>query len=417
METLFLQARGQSMTAVQKQRLQLIQDNLILLQWRLRNAGFWPANLPSDLQRDDQQVAALLAKSTDGFELFPGIDRGTFGRGQRALLRKATADLKSLKISAKEGQAPKSQDSLPKFDATTFMIYARRDTNVRIVPQRISNGAYFASYLVAKDYSQIMGAPKEDLVASGILTAGAPITFAAKANTVYYLYIPPRKTVEYELTIENAGVARAALRDGTITLYGNAQPLYVYYPSRHASIGAFDNGGSVTSNSYPGASAMAHLLHSGYTDARVAQNLDSGWRFHPDPQNDGVKRGVTSRDFDDHSWKTVSATMWWQKQGFADYHGPAWYRIHFTAPALQAGQTAWLYFGAVDGDTIIYLNGQKIGEHPLGKDYAGWDKPFSRDATSAIRPGDNVLVVQVTSKPRGSSGIIKGVSLLTARRN
>ena len=49
---------------------------------------------------------------------------------------------------------------------------------------------------------------------------------------------------------------------------------------------------------------------------------------------------------DDSDWKTVKTSLCFEKQGFANYDGYIWYRIHFFMPAL-------LLNNAVDKDRII----------------------------------------------------------------
>jgi hypothetical protein len=78
---------------------------------------------------------------------------------------------------------------------------------------------------------------------------------------------------------------------------------------------------------------------------------------------------------------------------------------------MQDDQLLLLFFGAVDGDAIVYLNGKKVGEHNLSKDGSGWDQAFGCDITSALKPGANTIAVQVT-KTNKMGGIHKGVSLL-----
>ncbi len=78
-----------------------------------------------------------------------------------------------------------------------------------------------------------------------------------------------------------------------------------------------------------------------------------------------------------------------------------WYRRTFSAPALQKGERLLLHFGAVDWQTVVWLNGQRLGQHTGGYD------PFTFEATSALKPGENELVVSVWdptdagSQPRG----------------
>lgn len=75
MEHIFLRAMEQPMTEAQKQRLELMEMNLIVLQGRLRNAAYLSADLQSPLRRDSEQVAELLTRDNEAFALFPSAVR------------------------------------------------------------------------------------------------------------------------------------------------------------------------------------------------------------------------------------------------------------------------------------------------------------------------------------------------------
>ena len=64
-----------------------------------------------------------------------------------------------------------------------------------------------------------------------------------------------------------------------------------------------------------------------------------------------------------------------------------WYKRSFTVPADWKGQRVLLHFGAVNYNATVMLNGQMLGAHRGGFD------GFSFDITSALRPGQNELVV------------------------
>jgi hypothetical protein len=152
----------------------------------------------------------------------------------------------------------------------------------------------------------------------------------------------------------------------------------------------------------------------------LALDLSDAWRFQPDSKGDGLSRGVTGLDFDDSSWVVLNALQQWQlqpKSPVADYHGVGWYRKEFDAPEIKRPQRAIVYFGGADGNTVIYLNGKKMGAHETAgakENYAGWNAPFYFDVTDDLRPGRNVLAVEVTSKPALASGLHGGVSLWAA---
>lgn len=141
-------------------------------------------------------------------------------------------------------------------------------------------------------------------------------------------------------------------------------------------------------------------------------DISKSWHFLPSP---ATGENVTSAQFDDSSWKIIDggSRQWWQKQGFASYHGIAWYRKTITVPQLAANQQATLYFDGIDGNAIVYVNGKKLGEHILGKDFSGWDQPFHFDITKAIHSGGNLIAIQVTSKSIDTaSGINEPVHLV-----
>jgi len=396
MEKLFLQAKAQPMTEPQQQRLQLIEDNLIALQWRLRNAELWPAGVSSQLQRDNAQVIDLLTQENPDFNLFPGaVNSAVNGWAKpKAFPWKVLLD----------SSATPAKSTFTKLDDGQFLLYAARDGEIRITPQRVSQSAWFASYEIQNQDGA--------MVASGILNTGTPIVFPAKAGQVFYLYMPPRRAVNYALQIADATLASAQFANKTVTLSGKPAAVYVYAAPQGVPIGVVQDGNAVAIKK-PYSGGLGDMLMKSYTDKRVLYSFDEDWRFSPDPQNDGLQRGVAQAKFDDSSWKKISVLNWWQLQGFADYHGAAWYRITFTKPELKEGARARLLFGAVDGNTEVYLNGKKINEHLLGPDYDGWNKPFSMDVTHKMQAGENILAVKVTSKnDTSSSGIFKGVALV-----
>lgn len=76
-----------------------------------------------------------------------------------------------------------------------------------------------------------------------------------------------------------------------------------------------------------------------------------------------------------------------QKQVYSDQ--ALWYRRTLEVPAAWKGERVRLHFGAVDWQTMVYVNGRLVGEH-LG----GYD-PFSFDITDALKEGENELTLRV----------------------
>lgn len=70
------------------------------------------------------------------------------------------------------------------------------------------------------------------------------------------------------------------------------------------------------------------------------------------------------------------------------YEGTVWFKRDFTAEP-KAGSNYFLYFGAVNYESHIYLNGKKVGEHK------GGFTSFQFNVTSLLQKGNNFVVVMV----------------------
>lgn len=81
--------------------------------------------------------------------------------------------------------------------------------------------------------------------------------------------------------------------------------------------------------------------------------------------------------------------------------GPVWYRRTFAIPEKWKGQRILLHFGAVNWESVVLINGNKIGSHKGGYD------AFSFDITESLKDGENEIVVRAVnpadkgSQPRG----------------
>lgn len=82
-------------------------------------------------------------------------------------------------------------------------------------------------------------------------------------------------------------------------------------------------------------------------------------------------------------------------------HDIVWYRLRFEQPALSERERLILNFDAVDYEATVWVNGVLVGSHQGGQ------TGFSADATAALRPGRNTVVVRARdyafdpSLPRG----------------
>jgi len=402
LEKVLLQAKACPMTDLQQQRFALIEDNFIVLQWRLRNRGYLKSTFKSSLQRTDAQIDAILNKPDVGFSRFPVIPK----RQERRI--------PALKVQAGKGTQPASAKRPPSFILPeTYLFYASQNGVMHINCTQASQGSFFAYY-------QVRTTTDPRVLAKGIFYKNAAIDIPVKAGTAYYLTIPANAGISYRITISNAALAQGGMQKDILTLYGKDAPIRLLSASK-SSVVMQENDNAVTIiKSLPNLSA-AQLgkvqLENTYQKVLFYQSLDTDWRFQTDANNQMQPTAIAQTNFNDASWKELKATSWWQNQGFQGYHGTAWYRKKFTAPQLHSGQQLILYFGAIDGNATVYLNGQKIAEHQVGgkaQNFAGWDQPITVNLTSFLQSGENVIAVKVTSKEVGSSGIYKGAGLFVA---
>ena len=107
--------------------------------------------------------------------------------------------------------------------------------------------------------------------------------------------------------------------------------------------------------------------------------------------------------FDDHAWRQVHLPHDYVVDGTFTSAGnanhgslvaqPAWYRKTFILPSTAAGRSVWLDFDGVYRDSMVYLNGKKLGEHQSGY------TPFRYDISQAAKfGGENVLAVYVDAR-------------------
>jgi len=141
--------------------------------------------------------------------------------------------------------------------------------------------------------------------------------------------------------------------------------------------------------------------------------------FRPDPDGVGEKEKWFEPAFADLGWtrSQCGEPGGWNKQGFPDLTGDAWYRLRFDLPAdFGKGRKVRLFIGAADEDCVVYLNGKQALEHTcaatkLRPDQI-WVKPFLFDPTPFLKPGaENVLALKIHNR-LGMGGVWKPIYLL-----
>ena len=196
------------------------------------------------------------------------------------------------------------------------------------------------------------------------------------------------------------------------------------------SVYAYDNGVPATAN-------VTEVVYDGtrYID------FNDNWQFYlatrtPTPIDGDVTKGlmdppgapttneIIDPKFDDSSWRKLNVPHDWSiegekvpsasnSQGYLQ-GGLGWYRKTFTLPNSLSEKKVFIEFDGVYAHSIVYVNGQMVGEYPNG--YTG----FCYEITPYVTFGSdnpNVIVVKVMNMaPSGrwytGSGIVNPVNLI-----
>ncbi len=128
-----------------------------------------------------------------------------------------------------------------------------------------------------------------------------------------------------------------------------------------------------------------------------------------------------NNEADDSQWKDARLGEVWQRQGFPDYHGYAWYRIRISIPSSLKSKGNWkdslrIFLAHVNDVDETYLNGVKIGKTGMFPDDPGgyvskWPaiRTYCLSVNNPVIKWDkeNIIAVKVFDGG-GSGGIFMG---------
>ncbi|MBC8542035.1 beta-galactosidase [Clostridiales bacterium NSJ-32] len=119
------------------------------------------------------------------------------------------------------------------------------------------------------------------------------------------------------------------------------------------------------------------------------QCLNGPWQFAFDFGNSGIDRKLymPEAEFDREIVVPFCPESRLSGVEYKDFISAVWYRRTIRIAKAQLENRVLLHFGAVDYHAIVYVNGEKAGEHRGG--YVS----FSFDITALLREGENLLVV------------------------
>lgn len=277
-------------------------------------------------------------------------------------------------------------------------------------------------------------------------------------NIKLYRQVPPQPKVVDKVQ----PLGRKVAVGGTFTAPAKATVLYTNGKSEQfdvtwneaelkavstAAVGSFTVHGKVTVNGEEHEAILtvmvadaSELVQEIEADAIGSIDFDRNWKFYLATRKPQAAEGgfaaagvkdageytteqIVAKDFDDFSWRTLDVPHDFSIEGekvsdSVDSQaylegGLGYYRKQFTVPAsMQGERRISIDFEGVYQNSVIYLNGEKVGSYPNG--YTG----FALDITDKIEYGaENVLVVKVQNmSPSGrwytGSGIVRPVHLV-----
>lgn len=145
--------------------------------------------------------------------------------------------------------------------------------------------------------------------------------------------------------------------------------------------------------------------------ARQSISLDGDWNYFVDQQEQGYydyrmnptpwgyflnakmqqPSDLIEYDFDTSPTMCVPGDWNTQSEQLFLYEGTVWMKRDFRYTPRE-GQRALLYFGAVNYEAIVFVNGKNIGRH------VGGFTPFCYDVTDVLREGNNFVILKIDNK-------------------
>ena len=135
---------------------------------------------------------------------------------------------------------------------------------------------------------------------------------------------------------------------------------------------------------------IVDVQEEGYYDYRMNPTR---WGFfnNAKPQR---PEDLIEYDFDKSPTMKIPSDWNTQDERLFFYEGTVWFYKQFRVESLgfRDGARGLLYFGAVNYDAHVYVNGQHVGHH------IGGFTPFNYDVTDLLKEGENIVIVKVDNK-------------------
>ncbi|MFZ5971732.1 MAG: beta galactosidase jelly roll domain-containing protein [Bacteroidota bacterium] len=150
-------------------------------------------------------------------------------------------------------------------------------------------------------------------------------------------------------------------------------------------------------------------IYTNRTDKGLAVSLRGMWNFRITGRRN-TRIAVQEKDVAElmqgskEGWEKISVPGAWEKQGFHDYDGTAWYHKEFLVPKELATEDLVLLLGKIDDSDRTFVNGRFVG--------AMTDQWLQLRAypipAGTLKPGAVNNVVIFVDDPQGFGGIYEG---------
>ena len=132
---------------------------------------------------------------------------------------------------------------------------------------------------------------------------------------------------------------------------------------------------------------IVDVQEEGYYDYRMKP---TPWGFfrNAKPQK---PEDLIEYDFDKSPTMQIPSDWNTKDERLFFYEGTVWFKRSFLAVPMEECRTL-LYFGAVNYDCRVWVNGQEVGHH------VGGFTPFNFDISDLLKEGENTVIVKVDNK-------------------
>ena len=132
---------------------------------------------------------------------------------------------------------------------------------------------------------------------------------------------------------------------------------------------------------------IVDVQEEGYYDYRM-NPMRNGFFINAKPQK---SEDLIEYDFDKSPTMKIPSDWNTQDEKLFFYEGTVWFKKSFQAVPMTECRTL-LYFGAVNYDCHVWVNGKKAGHH------VGGFTPFNYDISDLLKKGENTVIVKVDNK-------------------